>query len=210
MRPKNSPLNWPLIRGVVGFFDSQVTGVKSLMHSADLVPEEAQEAPSKFDLWLEKKLGNEKFQQALIGSAVFMGLGLSILLFMLIPMFLLKEEPTNKPAPVREGEVAEKPLTLWRAIAVSLKNKNFIYWMTTAAVMNFGLQLFLGGINELFSSAGLNMTVVMASSFVPVPLTIILYNKIVSKRGLGFGYRYILTIFSILTILAVSAMIDAN
>jgi MFS family permease len=116
---------------------------------------------------------------------------------MLIPMFLLKEEPTNKPAPVREGEVAEKPLTLWKAIAVSVKNKNFIYWMCTAAIMNFGLQLFLGGINELFSSTGLNMTVVMASSFVPVPFTIILYNKIVSKRGLGFGYRYILTIFSI-------------
>ena len=138
---------------------------------------------------------------------VFVGMGVNIRyvaliflplsLLMLIPMFLLKEEPTNKPAPVREGEVAEKPLTLWKAIAVSVKNKSFIYWMCTAAVMNFGLQLFLGGINELFSSTGLNMTVVMASSFVPVPLTIILYNKIVSKKGLGFGYRYILTIFSI-------------
>ena len=89
VRPKNSPLNWPLIRGVAGFFDSQVTGVKSLMHSADLVPEESQEEPSKFDLWLEKKLGNEKFQQALIGSAVFMGLGLSIVLFFLLPMVLV-------------------------------------------------------------------------------------------------------------------------
>lgn len=138
---------------------------------------------------------------------VFVGMGVNIRyvaliflplsLLMLIPMFLLKEEPTNKPVPVREGEVAEKPLILWKAIAVSVKNKNFIYWMCTAAVMNFGLQLFLGGINELFSSTGLNMTVVMASSFVPVPFTIILYNKIVSKRGLGFGYRYILTIFSI-------------
>jgi uncharacterized protein YqhQ len=89
VRPKNSPLNWPLIRGVVGFFDSQVTGVKSLMHSADLVPEEEQAEPSKFDLWLEKKLGNEKFQQALIASAVFMGLGLSIVLFFLLPMVLV-------------------------------------------------------------------------------------------------------------------------
>ncbi len=122
---------------------------------------------------------------------------LPLSLLMLIPLFLLKEEPTNKPAPVREGELSERPLTLWKAIAVSVKNKSFIYWMCTAAVMNFGLQLFLGGINELFSSTGLNMTVVMASSFVPVPFTIILYNKIVAKRGLGFAYRYILTIFSI-------------
>lgn len=126
---------------------------------------------------------------------------LPLSLLMLIPMLLLKEEPTNKPAPVggdsTQGEPAEKPLTLWRAIAVSVKNKGFIYWMCTAAVMNFGLQLFLGGINELFSSTGLNMTVVMASSFVPVPFTIILYNKIVAKKGLGFAYRYILTIFSV-------------
>ena len=138
---------------------------------------------------------------------VFVGIGINIRyvaliflplsLFMLIPMFLLKEEPTNKPASANASDPAEKPLTLWRAIAVSVKNKNFIYWMCTAAVMNFGLQLFLGGINELFSTTGLNMTVVMASSFVPVPFTIILYNKIVSKKGLGFGYRYILTIFAI-------------
>ena len=138
---------------------------------------------------------------------VFVGMGINIRyvaliflplsLFMLIPLFLLKEEPTNKPAPADATEPAEKPLTLWRAILVSVQNKNFIYWMFTAAIMNFGLQLFLGGINELFSTTGLNMTVVMASSFVPVPFTIILYNKIVNKKGLGFGYRYILTIFSI-------------
>ena len=141
---------------------------------------------------------------------VFVGMGMNIryvaLIFlplsflMVIPMFLLKEEPTNKPAPANTDTASspvEKPLTLWRAIAVSVKNKSFIYWMCTAAVMNFGLQLFLGGINELFSTTGLSMTVVMASSFVPVPFTILLYNKIVAKRGLGFGYRYILTIFSI-------------
>ena len=28
--PEKSPLRWPLIRGVYNFFDSQVTGVKSL------------------------------------------------------------------------------------------------------------------------------------------------------------------------------------
>ena len=91
IRPKNSPLNWPFIRGVVGFFDAQVTGVKALMRSADLSPEgsELQEEPSKFEKWLEKKLGNEKFQKALIGGAVFMGIGLSVLLFFLLPMVLV-------------------------------------------------------------------------------------------------------------------------
>ncbi len=90
VRPKNSILTKPFIRGAVNFFDSQVTGVKALMRSADLAPEDIapMEEPSKLDLWLEKKLGNEGFQKAIVGIAVFLGLGLSILLFMLIPMVI--------------------------------------------------------------------------------------------------------------------------
>lgn len=85
VRKKGSFATWPLIRGAVGFFDAQVTGVKALMRSADLSPEETQEEPSKFDKWLEKKLGNKKFQDFLVGSAVALGLGMSILLFFLLP-----------------------------------------------------------------------------------------------------------------------------
>ena len=86
--PKRSMWNWPLLRGIRTFFDSQVVGVKALMHSADLSPEENQEEASKFDQWLEKKLGNEKFQQYLIGFAVFFGLAMSIGLFFLLPMVI--------------------------------------------------------------------------------------------------------------------------
>ena len=86
LNPSKSFKNWPFFRGMFNFFDSQVTGVKALMRSADLAPEEMQEEPSKLDKWLEEKLGNEKFQQALIGIAVAMGLGMSILLFFLLPM----------------------------------------------------------------------------------------------------------------------------
>ncbi len=80
--------SWPFFRGIFNFFDSQVTGVKALLRSADLAPEEYQEEPSKFDAWLEKKLGNEKFQQAVIGVAVAMGLALSVGLFFLLPMVI--------------------------------------------------------------------------------------------------------------------------
>ena len=79
---------WPFIRGTFNFFDAQVTGVKALMRSADLAPEEYSEEPSKLDLWLEKKLGNEKFQKAVIGIAVFLGLAMSISIFMLLPMVI--------------------------------------------------------------------------------------------------------------------------
>ena len=86
---EGSVLKLPLIRGVVNFFDSQVTGVKALLHSADLSPdEEWSEEPSKLDLWLEKKLGNEKFQKFLIYSAAVLGLLMSIGLFFLLPMII--------------------------------------------------------------------------------------------------------------------------
>lgn len=86
--PEKSLLKWPLIRGVVNFFDAQVCGVKAILRSADLSPEETQEEPSKFDKWLEKKLGNKKFQSFVVGSAVALGLGLSIFLFFLLPMLI--------------------------------------------------------------------------------------------------------------------------
>ena len=86
--PPKSVKNLPFIRGVFNFFDAQVVGVKALLRSADLAPEEMQEEPSKFDRWLENKLGNEKFQQAIVGIAVAMGLGLSIVLFFLLPMVI--------------------------------------------------------------------------------------------------------------------------
>ena len=90
IRKPGSFATWPLIRGAVNFFDSQVVGVRALMRSADLAPEEyaEEEKPSKLDLWLEKKLGNEKFQKLIIGFAVFLGLGMSIGLFFLLPMII--------------------------------------------------------------------------------------------------------------------------
>lgn len=113
---------------------------------------------------------------------------LPLVLTMLIPFFLLKEDQNVE----REIE----PLTLGKSLAVSFKNKTFIYWMITISIMTIGLQLFLGGINELFSTTGLNMTVVMASAFAPVPLTIMIYNKLVKKYGLGLGYKVVLLVFS--------------
>lgn len=88
--PEKSVLKWPLVRGVYNFFDAQINGVKALMRSADLSPEETaqEEQPSKLDAWLEKKLGNEKFQQYLVSSAVVFGLVLSVLLFFVLPMVI--------------------------------------------------------------------------------------------------------------------------
>ena len=86
--PKDSLRSWPFIRGIFNFFDSQAVGIKALMRSADLAPDEMQEEPSKFDKWLEKVLGNEVFQKVIVGIAMVKGIGLSVLLFFLLPMLI--------------------------------------------------------------------------------------------------------------------------
>ncbi|HBJ17079.1 MAG TPA: DUF1385 domain-containing protein [Clostridiales bacterium] len=88
LNPPGSWKTWPFIRGIFNFFDAQIVGVKALLRSADLAPDEMQEEPSKFDKWLEKKLGSEAFQKAIVGIAVAMGLLLSIGLFFLLPMVI--------------------------------------------------------------------------------------------------------------------------
>lgn len=85
VRSKKSPLSWPIIRGTVVFLGSMIQGMKALMRSADLSPEESQEEPTRFERWLEKKLGNEKFQKLILGMTVVLGLGLSIVLFFMLP-----------------------------------------------------------------------------------------------------------------------------
>ena len=85
---RKSIKSWPFVRGVFNFFDSQAVGIKALMRSADLAPEEMQEEPSRFDKWLEKVLGNETFQKVIVGIAMVLGVGLSVLLFFLLPMVI--------------------------------------------------------------------------------------------------------------------------
>ena len=74
-RKKGSFATWPLIRGVVNFFDAQVCGVKALMRSADLSLEEEKETESKG-------------QNAAVGLAVAFGMILSVALFFVLPMVI--------------------------------------------------------------------------------------------------------------------------
>ncbi len=88
VRDKYPVLGLPIIRGAVTFVDSMVKGVKALMFSADYFPDEDLGEPSKFDRWLEKKFGSEKMQKFITALAVVLSLGLTILLFFLLPTFL--------------------------------------------------------------------------------------------------------------------------
>ena len=88
LKKRTGILKWPLIRGVVSFGSSMVSGVKALMYSAEFFPEEEDAQPSKFDQWLEKKFGSEKMEKAVISFSVFLGALFSIALFILLPTLL--------------------------------------------------------------------------------------------------------------------------
>lgn len=124
---------WPLIRGVVNFFDAQVCGVKALMHSADLAPdeEEKQEEMSKFDKWLEKKLGDERFQKYLVGTPVVLGMAMSIGLFFLIPMlvggFLSRWIANNLVLNLAEGVVRILIFVVYMLLVSKMKEMKRVF-----------------------------------------------------------------------------------
>ena len=83
----------PFLRGIYIFVSSLYNGMSALSYSAEQQPEEAQEEPSKFDLWLEKKVGAEAAQKAVIAIAVVLGIAVAVGLFVLLPAFLFELLP---------------------------------------------------------------------------------------------------------------------
>jgi len=88
LKDKYPILGFIFIRGVVNLFTSMKLGIRAIMYSADKMPEEEQEEPSKLDMWIEAKLGNEKAEKVIITIAVVIGVAFSIGLFILLPTFL--------------------------------------------------------------------------------------------------------------------------
>ena len=78
----------PIIRGVVAMIDSMALGMKLMTKSADIAMEEAaQEPPSKFEKWLEDKLGG-KLTDVMIFISVAIALVIGTSLFILLPAFI--------------------------------------------------------------------------------------------------------------------------
>ena len=75
-----------------------VKGMKALTYSAQFVPMEEAEEPSKLDQWIEKKFGMEKAEKIVIGVALVLGLALAIGLFIVLPTLLVGIIPS-----LREG-----------------------------------------------------------------------------------------------------------
>ena len=118
---------------------------------------------------------------------------LPLVLMMLIPLFFIKEKSTKEGV---NAEV-EQTVNIIESIKYTFKNRDFIIWMIVYSFMTIGLQLFLSGINEFFSIGEMDMTITMASSFAPVPLTFIVYNKLINKKGFKFAFQYTLLVYTL-------------
>ena len=88
LKDKYPFFGFPLVRGVVTFLDSMIKGMSALMYSAELIPDEMQE-DDPLDKWIEAHFSAEKAKQIIIYTAVVLGIGLSLLLFVFLPTFLV-------------------------------------------------------------------------------------------------------------------------
>ena len=84
---KHKILRLPIIRGVVGFAESMITGYKYLMKSADkaLTEEEKEEDMSKLDKWLSEHL-SEKMTSIVTSVASILGVVFAMFIFLYIPI----------------------------------------------------------------------------------------------------------------------------
>lgn len=90
IKDRHPILGWPFIRGVVNFCTSMYTGVTALMYSAEFYPEDeaGEEEPSRFEQWLDKKLGSENAMSLFTTLAVILGMAFSVGLFFVLPTLL--------------------------------------------------------------------------------------------------------------------------
>ena len=86
-------LRKPLIRGVVSFVDSLAMGIKTLMYSANIFEEEAEEkdkTPEKKSQVVSESMKNKeksKGEAAVMTGTVLFSLVISVALFVLLPYF---------------------------------------------------------------------------------------------------------------------------
>lgn len=79
----------PFIRGVFNFVETLVEGYKCLSKSADKQMSADDEKPSKFEAWLERKLG-DKLMPVITTFATILGVLLAVALFVFLPTFIVK------------------------------------------------------------------------------------------------------------------------
>ncbi|MCL2376792.1 MAG: DUF1385 domain-containing protein [Defluviitaleaceae bacterium] len=77
----------PILRGIVALGRSMMMGMKVMRDSVEIAGEDVNATPSKFDMWLERRLGDKTTKYVMIFSLIF-SLIFTVALFMVLPTWL--------------------------------------------------------------------------------------------------------------------------
>jgi len=106
-----------------------------------------------------------------------------------------------KDAAAEPEDAGVKPMGLKKGVGALFKNKAFFPWLVVIFFTFLGLMLFLGAQNALVSGVlqlGVAWTIVLNSAaFGPVPIMLLLYNKMLKRRGIRFAYQVCLICFGL-------------
>lgn len=105
---KGTFLGLPIIRGVVAFIESLATGMKITTRSAELIGDEEEAEPSKFEKWLANKTGKSAMDVAMV-VAVVLAIALALGLFVFLPSLV------NQLIPWGDGVK-----TIWKSLVEGL------------------------------------------------------------------------------------------
>ncbi|MBO4407148.1 MAG: DUF1385 domain-containing protein [Clostridia bacterium] len=81
-------LSLPVLRGVANMIVSLKTGIRYLTASANRAEGVAEEEPTKFDRWLEKRFSAKTIENLTVGISLFFGILMPVVLYILLPSFL--------------------------------------------------------------------------------------------------------------------------
>jgi uncharacterized protein YqhQ len=127
LRDKNKFFAIPIIRGIVGFIESMITGYKTLMYSAEVSGmDDIEDAEmTKFEKWLNDKLG-DKLMNIIMVIASILGFVLAFAIFFYLPVILFN----------RLNILAKDTLTPWQGtIEGCLKIIIFVVYMLLVSQM---------------------------------------------------------------------------
>lgn len=134
LKDKSKFFGLPIIRGIVAFIESMISGYKLLMYSAEVSGMEdiEEEEMSKFEKWLTNKLG-DKFMDFIMVIASILGFALAFLIFFYLPVFVFN----------RFNALTDMKLTAWQGtIEGLLKIIIFVIYMLLVSQMKDIKRLF--------------------------------------------------------------------
>lgn len=143
---KLKPQKWynkaPFVRGSINFVTSLTEGYSCMMKSAEksgMLEEEENEEPSKFEKWLDEKLG-DKLTGVIMAIAMVIGIALAVLLFAVVPTALYDWIETLMPvvqdAAADTGEIVRVDISMWQSVFEGvMRMVLFVGYMAVVAQM---------------------------------------------------------------------------